>query len=36
MTHQERSKYREFLQNELKKLDEQQANDVAKEKVDVE
>jgi DNA-binding PadR family transcriptional regulator len=36
MTHQERSKYREFLQNELKKLDEQQAKDVAKEKVDVE
>lgn len=36
MTHQERSKYREFLQNELKKLDEQQARDAAKEKVDVE
>ncbi|HJS67989.1 MAG TPA: PadR family transcriptional regulator [Nitrososphaera sp.] len=36
MTHQERSKYREFLQNELKKLDEQQAKDAAKEKVDVE
>jgi DNA-binding PadR family transcriptional regulator len=36
MTHQERSKYKEFLQNELKKLDEQQARDAAKEKVDVE
>lgn len=36
MTQQERSKYREFLQNELKKLDEQQAKDASKEKVDVE
>lgn len=36
MTHQERSKYREFLQSELRKLDEQQAKDAAKEKVDVE
>jgi hypothetical protein len=36
MTQQERSKYREFLQSELRKLDEQQAKDTAKEKVDVE
>jgi DNA-binding PadR family transcriptional regulator len=36
MTHQERSKYREFLQSELRKLDEQQSKDAAKEKVDVE
>ena len=36
MTQEERSKYKEFLQNELKKLDEQQAKDAAKEKVDVE
>lgn len=36
MTHEERNKYREFLQSELKKLDEQQAKNAAKEKVDVE
>lgn len=36
MTQEERNKYREFLQSELKKLDEQQARDAAKEKVDVE
>src|SRR5438552_81176 len=36
MTQEERSKYREFLRSELKKLDEQQAKDAAKEKVDVE
>jgi DNA-binding PadR family transcriptional regulator len=36
MTQEERNKYREFLQSELRKLDEQQAKDAAKEKVDVE
>ena len=36
MTHQERNKYRDFLQSELRKLDEQQAKDATKEKVDVE
>jgi DNA-binding PadR family transcriptional regulator len=36
MTVEERNKYRVFLQSELKKLDEQQAKDAAKEKVDVE
>ena len=36
MTQEERNKYREFLQSELKKLDEQQAKDTAKERVDVE
>ncbi len=36
MTEEERNKYREFLQNELRKLNVQQANAVAKEKVDVE
>jgi DNA-binding PadR family transcriptional regulator len=36
MTQEERSKYKMFLQSELKKLDEQQAKDTAKEKVDVE
>jgi DNA-binding PadR family transcriptional regulator len=36
MTQQERSKYREFLQSELRKLDEQQVKDATKEKVDVE
>jgi len=37
MTQEERNKYREFLQSELKKLDEQQAKDAAaKEKADVE
>jgi DNA-binding PadR family transcriptional regulator len=36
MTEEERSKYRTFLQSELKKLDEQHTRDVAKEKVDVE
>lgn len=37
MTREERDKYREFLRNELRKLDEQQANNgtVEKEKVDV-
>jgi DNA-binding PadR family transcriptional regulator len=36
MTQEERSKYREFLQSELKKLDDQQARNSAKENVDVE
>src|SRR5437867_11361769 len=36
MTQEERNKYREVLQSELKKLDEQQAKDTAKERVDVE
>ena len=36
MTQEERTKYREFLQNELKKLDDQQARDSSREKVDVE
>jgi DNA-binding PadR family transcriptional regulator len=36
MTQEERNKYREFLQSELRKLDEQKAKDAAKEKVDVE
>src|SRR5919197_1861007 len=36
MTQEERSKYRMFLQSELKKLDEQRAKDASKEKVDVE
>lgn len=36
MTQEERDKYREFLQRELKKLDEQQAPNASKEKVDVE
>jgi len=38
MTHEERSKYREFLQTELKKMDEQDAKkkETEKEKVDVE
>jgi len=36
MTQQERSKYREFLQRELRKLDEQQSKDATKEKVDIE
>ncbi|HXV45818.1 MAG TPA: helix-turn-helix transcriptional regulator [Nitrososphaera sp.] len=36
MTHEERNKYREFLQSELRKLDEQKAKDAAKEKVDIE
>jgi DNA-binding PadR family transcriptional regulator len=35
MTHEERGKYREFLQSELQKLDEQEAKDRGKEKVDV-
>jgi DNA-binding PadR family transcriptional regulator len=35
MTHEERGKYREFLQSELKKLDEQEAKERGKEKVDV-
>src|SRR5438093_6049974 len=33
---QERSKYREFLQRELRKMDEQQSKDATKEKVDIE
>ena len=36
MTQEERNKYRDFLQSELRKLDEQKAKDAAKEKVDVE
>jgi DNA-binding PadR family transcriptional regulator len=36
MTAEEREKYREFLVNELKKLDEQEKNDTGKEKVSVE
>ncbi len=36
MTQEERNKYREFLQNELKKLDEQEAQKAAKERVDIE
>src|SRR5919197_2110875 len=36
MTLEERSKYKMFLQSELRKLDEQQAKDTAKEKIDVE
>ncbi|AFU58239.1 hypothetical protein Ngar_c13010 [Candidatus Nitrososphaera gargensis Ga9.2] len=40
MTQEERNKYREFLQSELKKLDEQQSKDAAaaatKEKVNIE
>ncbi len=36
MTQLERSKYREFLQRELRKLDEQQSKDATKEKVDIE
>jgi len=35
MTHEERGKYREFLQSELQKLDEQEAKGRGKEKVDV-
>jgi DNA-binding PadR family transcriptional regulator len=35
MTHEERGKYREFLQSELLKLDEQEAKDMGKERVDV-
>lgn len=35
MTHEERGKYREFLQSELQKLDEQEAKERGKEKVDV-
>jgi DNA-binding PadR family transcriptional regulator len=36
MTAEEREKYREFLVNELKKLDEQEKNGTGKEKVSVE
>jgi len=36
LTHEERRKYREFLQSELKKLDEQHEKDATKEKIDVE
>ena len=35
MTQAERDKYRDFLQSELRKLDEQAARNAAKEKVDV-
>ena len=35
MTHEERSKYREFLESELRKLDEQESKEIGKEKVDV-
>ena len=35
MTQEERDKYRDFLQSELKKLDEQQDRNEAKEKVDI-
>ena len=35
MTQDERGKYREFLQSELRKLDEQESKDRGKEKVDV-
>lgn len=35
MTQTERDKYKEFLQSELRKMDEQAARDRAKEKVDV-
>jgi hypothetical protein len=35
MTNEERNKYREFLENELKKLDEQESKEKGKEKVDV-
>lgn len=35
MTQEERDKYRDFLQNELKKLEEQQDRNEAKEKVDI-
>ncbi|HEU4604705.1 MAG TPA: PadR family transcriptional regulator [Nitrososphaera sp.] len=35
MTQAERDKYRDFLQSELRKLDEQAAKNAAKEKVDV-
>lgn len=36
MTQEERNKYREFLQSELKKLDEQQVRDRSKEKINIE
>ncbi|HXG06391.1 MAG TPA: PadR family transcriptional regulator [Nitrososphaera sp.] len=36
MTQEERNKYREFLQKELRKLDEQEKNNASKEKVEVE
>ncbi len=35
MTQTERDKYKEFLQSELRKLDEQGARDTAKQKVDI-
>lgn len=35
MTHEERNKYREFLESELRKLDEQESKEIGKEKVDV-
>ena len=36
MTQQERDKYREFLQSELRKLDEQETHNTSKEKIGVE
>jgi DNA-binding PadR family transcriptional regulator len=36
MTQQERNKYREFLQSELRKLDEQETHNASKEKIGVE
>jgi DNA-binding PadR family transcriptional regulator len=36
MTQQERDKYREFLQSELRKLDEQETHNASKEKIGVE
>ena len=35
MTQEERNKYRDFLQTELKKLDDQEARNTSKEKIDV-
>jgi len=35
MTREERGKYREFLQSELRKLDEQESKEIGKEKIDV-
>ena len=35
MTQEERNKYRDFLQTELKKLDNQEAKNASKEKIDV-
>jgi hypothetical protein len=36
MTQEERNRYKEFLQNELKKLYEQEAKNAEKEKIKVE